>query len=166
VKKKKIGYCFYFTFRGCLVFWENILFEKMSLDFDALNMVTGIPFDPFIGERVMTFPGVWSVAEDCVVCKGEQGVEAALASVVAQHAEKAGDPVTGSEACQMALSFSVFSLIDMMSFCILFLAFLFAASSMSRLDIVSATTAAASRYMLKFLFQTLLLDPKINPQSQ
>eukprot|EP00978_Attheya_sp_CCMP212_P021654 scaffold63522_cov77-Attheya_sp.AAC.1 len=51
--------------------------------------------------------GVECAGEDCVVCVEErEQVDVALAVAVA-HRERAGDPVTGIEACQMALKFSL-----------------------------------------------------------
>eukprot|EP00978_Attheya_sp_CCMP212_P025393 scaffold81597_cov53-Attheya_sp.AAC.1 len=46
--------------------------------------------------------GVKCVEGECVICEEEREVETALAVAVACR-EQAGDPVSGTEACQMAL---------------------------------------------------------------
>eukprot|EP00978_Attheya_sp_CCMP212_P029181 scaffold102991_cov36-Attheya_sp.AAC.1 len=63
----------------------------MNLEFDAIKMAT---------------QGVKCVGGECVICEEEREVEAALAVAVACR-EQAGDPVSGTEACQMALRFSL-----------------------------------------------------------
>eukprot|EP00978_Attheya_sp_CCMP212_P019550 scaffold54967_cov45-Attheya_sp.AAC.4 len=75
------------------------LFGEMSLDFDAIKMATQVTLDGLIGSlrlemtEGVVFPGV-----------EEWEIEVALAVAVAQ---RAGDPVTGTEACRMALRFSL-----------------------------------------------------------
>jgi hypothetical protein len=46
------------------------------------------------------------VGGECVVCEEEQEVEVALAVEVARR-EQAGDPISGTEACQMTFRFSL-----------------------------------------------------------
>eukprot|EP00978_Attheya_sp_CCMP212_P029123 scaffold102508_cov34-Attheya_sp.AAC.1 len=77
-------------------------------------MATQVTLDGLIGSlrlemtEGVVFPGVvrgWSVlGGECAMCEEEWDIEVVLAVAVAQ---RAGDPVTGTEACQMALRFSL-----------------------------------------------------------
>eukprot|EP00978_Attheya_sp_CCMP212_P002445 scaffold4994_cov36-Attheya_sp.AAC.3 len=73
----------------------------MDFEFDAIKMATQVTLDCMIGSLKLEM-----TADDVGERGEEREVETALAVAVARR-EQAGDPVSGAEACQMALRFSL-----------------------------------------------------------